>query len=425
MIGKLRIKLILAAMMSLIVVLFVIMSVVIFLDYQKIVTDADQTLEILAQNDGFFPPMDHMEISGQTQSENGAQQKPPMRKMPSISPELPYETRYFFVILNDMGNVLSVNTGKIAAVDTDTAIEYAVSVWDKQQLQGFMKQYRYMVEQLEYEQTMILFLDCGRSLDSNRTLVLSCIGVSMIGCLLVLLLLMFLSKQIVKPFSMNYEKQKRFITDAGHELKTPLAIIQADTEILEMDWGENEWLQDIQMQTNRLSQLTNDLILLSRMDEKETSLQMLDFCVSDVLEETMQGFQSLAKMHGLHFVMDIPSSLVMHGNEDMIRKLFSILMDNAVKYSPQQKTVSCSLQQQKNQICFSVYNLAPDMTKQQTQYLFDRFFRTDESRNSETGGYGLGLSIAQAIVKAHKGKITASLDDDHILTIRVLLPKSI
>lgn len=339
-----------------------------------------------------------------------------------MSPELPYETRYFTVFLNNNGSVSMVNTGKIAAVDTQTAIEYAQIVVDKGKTKGFINDYRYIVYNVNAE-THIIFLDCGRSLDNFRSYVFIGIAVSFVGLLSVTLLMIFLSSRIVKPFLENYEKQKRFITDAGHELKTPLTIIDADTELLEMDYGENEWLKDIQAQTKRLSELTNSLILLSRMEEEQVQTQMIDFPLSDIAEETAETFKSLAKTQNKTLKIDIQPMISMCGDEKAIRQLMTILLDNAVKYSQTGGDISVLLESEKNSIKLCVYNTTDYMSKEYLGHLFDRFYRTDQSRNSQTGGYGLGLSIALAIVQAHKGKITATTKDEKSLQITAVFPK--
>lgn len=411
MIRKLRIKLIIASMVSLLAVLLVIMSAVNLVYYGQVIREADSTLALLAENGGFFPKSNHaLPPDGQF----------PKRE-PHLSPELPYETRYFFVTLSQDGSARSVNTGKIAAVDTADAIAYAQAVWAQGKTQGFADQYRFLVDTSSTE-PLILFLDCSRGLNNFKTLLFSCIGVSFVGSLLVLLLLIFLSGRIVRPFLENYEKQKQFITDAGHELKTPLTILNADAEILAMDYGENEWVSDIQTQTKRLADLTYDLILLSRMEEEQTHLQMLELPLSDIAEETITPFQAVARTQGKALELHIQPMLSLRGDEKSLRKLFSILLDNAVKYSVPQSTISCTLEKQKNFIRLSVWNAVDHITKAQTEHLFDRFYRTDQSRNSQTGGYGLGLSIALAIVTAHKGKITATTTDEASLLITATFP---
>lgn len=414
MIGKLRKKLVLAAMASLLAVLLVIMGGVALLYYQKILTDADATLTVLAQNGGFFP--ESMEQPPQHPRDKDA--APPVR--PGISPELPFETRYFFVILDPEGEPTTVNTGKIAAVDTKTAMEYARAVWQTGREKGFWGSYRYLRWE-SGEEVMLLFLDCGRSLDSFGALLTSCILVSAAGSLLVFLLLVLLSGRIVKPFSESYEKQKRFITDAGHELKTPLTIIDANAEILTMDFGENEWIDEIQTQTRRLADLTNDLILLSRMEEPQPAGSQ-EFSLSQLAQQAVQSFQGVARAQDKTLEGNIQPGLSMRGDPKAVDKLLAILLDNALKYALPGTGTRCSLERQKNHLVFAVSNPCAPITKEQTARLFDRFYRTDSSRNSQTGGYGLGLSIAQAIVQAHRGRIAAATADGVSLTVTVKLP---
>ena len=406
MIKKLRIKLIVSSMVSLLLVLCVIEGIVGVLNYKKIVRDADRVLEVLEENSGTFPkkiPFD--------QNKN----------RPFMSPEVPYESRYFSVLFNDAGEVVFINTEKTVSIDTMEAIEYAENVWEKQRNRGFYKNYRY----LRYPNKggeQIIFLNCDRQLDTFKSFLLTAFGVSVLGLLSVLILMIYFSSKIVKPFSDNYEKQKRFITDAGHELKTPLTIINADTEILEMDYGENEWLKDIQSQTKRLADLTNALILLSKMEERQEKEMKIEFPLSDIVEEECHVFQALAKVCGKTLSSSIAAKISMKGDEKAIRSLVTILLDNAVKYANEKGRITVTLEKQKNRIYLSVFNTTEYISKEQISHLFERFYRTDSSRNSQTGGYGLGLSIAAATVSAHKGKITADTKDEHSLQITVMFP---
>ena len=286
--------------------------------------------------------------------------------------------RYFTVFLSENGSVLSVNTGRIAAVDTNTAIEYALDVFHTGRGQGFVGDYRYTTYSAGSEIHMI-FLDYSREMSAFRTFLLSSTAVSVFGLLAVLLLLLFLSGRIVKPFLENDEKQKQFITDAGHELKTPLTIIDADAEVLAMDLGENEWLNDIQTQTKRLAQLTNSLVLLSRMEELPQT-EKIDFPLSDLVEETVETFQALARTQHKNLSAQIQPMLSMRGDERAIRQLLTIFLDNAVKYTDDGGRIEIVLQKQKNNLCLSVYNTTEHISKDALAHLFDRFYRTDRTQ---------------------------------------------
>lgn len=406
MIRKLRIKFIAITMSSILAVIVVLMGMVNLLNYQKMVEHADMMLDMLVENDGNFPM--------HPDSKDFFEQ----RKM---SPETPYETRFFIVHLNDQSEVEYTDTGKVAAVDTETAISYAKEALEKGNTKGFIDQYRYQQKTID-DGTLFVFLDCNRNIDSFQDFLLISCGVSFFGILLVLLLILFFSKRAMKPFSENYEKQKRFITDAGHEIKTPLAIINADIDVLEMDIGENEWLTDIQKQANRLSVLTKDLIYLARMEEENKNLQMIDLPFSDIVEETAQSFQALAISQNKTITINVQPMIMLYGDEKAFRQLVSILLDNAIKYSGKDGDISLNLEAAGRSVKLSVENTSEAISKENIEHLFDRFYRIDHSRNTLTGGYGIGLSIAQAIVQAHKGEIHASTKDEHSLKITAKFP---
>ena len=448
MIRKLRFKLISAAMISLFIVITIIIGIVNILNYHGIVQDADGILTILQDNNGRFPQQNMNTDIAKQSSEEAApglspdtpdsesdsienasdvtQAEPPKRNNnPRLqSPELPYESRFFSVLLDENGTVLSTDTGKIAAVNSSEAGEYAKEIFQSGKRTGFFSAYRYLRTETDSDNhTRIIFLDCSRSLNSFRNVLLISCGVSGLGLMMVLGLMILLSKHIIKPFSENYEKQKRFITDAGHEIKTPITIINADTEILEMDTGPNEWIDDIRIQTERLSKLTKDLIYLARMEEGEHQTQMIDFPLSEVISETAASFQALARTESKQFALQIQPMLSFYGDEDNIRKLTSILLDNALKYSDENGFIQLNLEKKGKYIQLLVVNTTRDaLNREQLTHLFDRFYRMDTSRNSETGGYGIGLSIAQAVVQMHKGKISATAVNDHKIQLSVLLP---
>ena len=189
-----------------------------------------------------------------------------------------------------------------------------------------------------------------------------------------------------------------------------------------MECGEdNEWIRDIRSQVSRLSSLTKDLIYLSRMEEENKSLQMIDFPLSDVITETAQSFQSLARVQQKTFRVDVEPLLNLCGDEKAITQLISILLDNALKYSDEHGTISLKAHAKGKNVLIEVFNTAGKVDTSELGKLFDRFYRADKSRNSQTGGYGIGLSIAKAVAEAHRGKITASSTDGKSLTITVTL----
>lgn len=425
MIKRLRRKFIVACMVSLAIVLTVILGGVNLMSYHKVVSDADAILALLDANGGAFPK----NRGGQEAQPSGdppPDLTPPEKKEPfgqrALSPETPYESRFFSVLLGEDGQVLQIDTGQIAAVDEEEAVVYARDVSATGRGSGFWGDYRYLLCRDE-QGSLIIFLDCGRSLSSFRMTLLASVLLALLGLLSVLVLLLILSRRIVRPVAESYEKQKQFITDAGHELKTPMTIISADADLAEMECGENQWLTDIRRQAQRLTGLTNDLIYLSRMEEEQPKLQRIDFPLSDVTEEMAQSFQAPAKSQGKNFTLHIQPMLSCNGDEKSIRQLLSILLDNALKYSPAGGQLELRLEKQGRTLLLTVSNTsAQPIERDKLPHLFDRFYRTDQSRSSQTGGYGLGLSIAKSIVLAHKGKIRAESPDGRTLAFVIHLP---
>lgn len=405
MIRQLRIKLIAAAMVSLLLVLTVILGSVNFVSYRKMVTEADAILELLAENRGAFPPF------------RGREREPR-----HFSPETPFESRFFTVHLNPEGSPAAAQTANIAAVDEAAALQLAQQGLDSGRSRGFVGQYRFLVNQSAPFSTVI-FLDCGRSISAFRTTLVSSILIALMGMVLVLLLLIAASGRIVKPVAESYEKQRQFITDAGHEIKTPLTIIQADADLLELDCGSNEWLADIRKQAERLSGLTRDLISLSRMDEERPSVPFVEFPLTDVVEEAAQSFQAPAMQQGKTLTVQLEPMLSLTGSEQGIRQLTAILLDNAIKYSPTDSKIQLELRKEAKNVILRVTNETSEPLEQdKLNRMFDRFYRMDASRNSTTGGYGLGLAIAKSIVGSHRGKIKAEKTEDKKLAITAYLP---
>ena len=413
MIKRLRVRFIALAMASLASVLLVILGAANVLNYRDIVATADQTLALLAENGGQFPAEMRREELRPNEAPAGDFRPPEkpkgdLHRRGEFSPELAFESRFFSVLFDDSGAVVSSDVGMIAAVDEDGAEALAQEVYAAGKANGFTSFYRYL-RSAENGQTRIIFLDCGRGLETFRSFLLSTVWIAMLGMAAVFALLVIFSGRIIRPVSESYEKQKQFITDAGHEIKTPLTIIDADAELLEMELGESEWIRDIQSQTKRLTDLTNELISLARMEEDGSRFEMIDFPFSDLVEETSQSFQSRARLENKRFTVSVEPMLSMNGDQKAIRQLLSILLDNALKYSPEGGDISLSADRRSGSLTLTVRNTtAEPMTKEQLSRMFDRFYRADPSRSAKSGGYGIGLSIAKAVVTAHKGKLTAA-----------------
>lgn len=408
MIRGMQRKFVLVSMGAFLLVLAVIISAINIVNYTGVVREADELLELLSENKGRFPQMHggmHPMLPG------------------GMSPETPYESRYFSVTFNrNTGNVMQVETSRIASIDTTQAIAYGQTALEEKRDRGFAENFRYLVD-AEENTIRVVFLDCGRKIEACKGFMLASAGISLGGYLVVFFLIAYFSSRIVRPISESYEKQKQFITNAGHEIKTPLTIIHADADVLEMELGENEFLEDIQKQTKRLGELTNYLVELARMEEDGRELRMIDFPFSDVVSEATSSFQALAQTRNKCVVCNVQPMLTLKGNEKAIRQLVGILLDNALKYSPEESEIVLTVQRQSGGIALLVRNETLHPVPQESlPHLFERFYRLDPSRNSQTGGYGIGLSVAKAIVTAHGGKIKATTERDKEICFTVVFP---
>lgn len=404
MLKKLRIKFIIVSMVATLLVLTAIISFINIRNYVNINETADRTLQVLKDNDGRFP----ME-----------KKEPPK----GISPEAPYETRYFTVTFDSEGNVVAIDTRNIAAINDDVAKEYAEKLYAKNKEKGFIKDYKYVETITTNGDKMHIFLDCSRSLRTFREFLSASIIISIAGLFVVLVLVVIFSKIIMKPVAETYQKQKQFITDANHELKTPLTIINASCEILELEMNntENEWTNTIKEQVARLTELTNKLVFLSKMDEENHKISMTDFSLSEVIEEAVKPYYTLVLSKGKKITTDIEANVTLNGDMEMIKQAISLLLDNAIKYSDEEGNITIKLSKSGRNKKIIVSNTTTGVPTGDLSQLFERFYRLDKSRNSETGGHGIGLSVVKSIINLHKGKIIANSNDGKTINFIITL----
>ena len=339
-----------------------------------------------------------------------------------IDIETPYATRYFVVELKD-NLVTKVSTEHIAAVDNTKALEYAHAVYNTGTTGfGTIDLYKYYYT-TDGNKSMIIFVDWQRDLAKCLVLAIISAFVSLVTITALTILVYFLSKKAMKPVADSIDKQKQFITDASHELKTPLTIIAANAEVLEMCEGENEWLTSIKNQTTRLSHLVKNLVELTKLNEIHDDKLRSNFNISNALLDTASNFETSAEVANKNFSYSAADDVIYHGNEAEIRQLITILCDNAIKYTDECGHIKLSLYKSGKNIIIESYNTCEYVDPQTVSRLFDRFYRADSSRtrDTKTGGYGIGLSIAQAIVHRHKGKIKVFTSGTTGITFKVIL----
>lgn len=410
MINKLKRKFLILGTVFMFILMSVLVLIMNLVNYREVVSETDAVIRMLSQpNMPFF--------IGQTLYDDDVNSFVP----PGMSPEVPYESRFFIVSASSDGDLINSDLSRIICVDEESVMEYISAALKSSSDQGFIGNFRFS-KSADENGLRIIFLDCGRKLDQFRSFLRISVIVGLCGCLVVFLAFVFTAGIIVAPIAESYEKQKRFISDAGHEIKTPLTIINANVDLLELD-GEKEELTEIREQTVRLTGLTNDLIMLSKMEEAEHTIQKIDFPLSDLVSETAASFRAPAASRGLNFDADIAQGVSMNGAPDAIRRLISVLLENAIKYAPENGSVKLCMISQKKQSIISVENdNAERIAENDLAHIFDRFYRADASRNSSTGGHGIGLSIAKAIVEAHGGSISASSKTGNDFCVTAVLP---
>lgn len=429
MVQKLRKRFILVAMLSTLIVLLSMIGGMNILNFHKLKSQADTMTRMICENDGKFPqnknadehtPVPDGNKTPPKSNKNTDNLQPPKVPDGQIDAETPFSTRYFSVKVNNKGKITQSNLNSIASVNSNDLDSYISAVKTKKSDTGFYRQFRYK----KYKTTsyiMYIFVDCNQSLSTFKNTLFTSFLMSGIGFIAVLILVIIFSKVVLRPVAQSYEKQRQFITDAGHELKTPLTIIDANTEVIEMENGESQWTKSIRNQVTRLTTMVGQFITLSKMEENGENFNKTNIALNVILQESLEPFNIIFTSKNIKVKTTFEKDTHMYGDEKLIRQLFEILIDNAAKYADQNSTFNIFVKRKgkKNLIIFE--NESNNIFQGNLDMLFDRFYRTDASRNSSTGGSGIGLSIAKSIISLHGGTIHAKSSDGQHLQIIILI----
>lgn len=405
MIKNLRRKFILAATAAVVIIVVGALGLINTIVYMRMHVQIESILSYISQNGGRVP----LEKTPHGSSWFGD------TDWSDDTPEFSYQTRFFSVLVNPEGYVENINIKNIAAFTEDEAIQYARSTVQEGKSSGFFKKgrasYAYMITKDQTGNFLIVIMDYTRDIGAVASFVRYSVSFGFICILLYIFVFVALCNMAVKPFVRNMENQKRFITNAGHELKTPIAIISANTEAMEFINGKNQWTGNILKQVQRLSKLINDLIMLSKMEERsQLDLTITKINMAETVTAVAESFRQMAADQGKKLVCHITPMVYVNADAKCVYELVNILVDNAVKYCDDKGIIDINLKKGKKNTgaIIAITNTYAEGASIDYSRFFERFYRGDTSHSNEKKGYGIGLSMAEELVHLIKGKIGVS-----------------
>lgn len=404
MIKHLRKRFIRIATLAVAGVMFLLCLIVNTTNFISVNNSLNELLTMISNNQGSIPPIPK-------------DSREPIDEHGKFGPETPFSTRYFVLEYTEDGTLIHADLGHIAAVTESDLTPYLQAAQNRGAGYGFLSGYKYIVVQLDGHRQMAVFLDDSREMQSVEKFAAYSVAAMIVCTGLVYCIVVLCSKKAVAPVAESVKRQKQFITNASHELKTPITVIVTCLKLLEMEVGPQKWIDKARIQTDKLKELVNSLVSLARLDEQEGTKRHSSFAVSDAILETTESFRELAENTNHRLEIQIAPNLTYAGDEYAIRQLVSILLDNAIKYAPQDTDISFVLEPRKRGIALRTENVSAAPLVGNLDRWFDRFYRDDPARNEQTGGFGIGLSIARAIVENHNGNIHAVKKSENTVQI--------
>ena len=400
MLKKLRLKFIITAISSVAIFLGVILMIVNLINYSNVADRADMVTSKLIEEGGKFNP----------------EFKPDENFVPKDfdeeRKEMRFDTRYFSVKLTKKGEIIDTNINTISYTEAE-AQEFALSVYEKYGKTGWLGDFRYRVSEKTDGEIIVVAADFSRELDPSRTVLYTSLIVFGAGLLLSLIFLIGISNIVINPVKDAIEKQKEFISNASHELKTPLTVISANNELLEIAHGESEETDTISRQVRKLSTLVKSLNNLANIDEINKLVEFEKINLSNLLADSAEPFKELFSKDGKELSLNIEKDIEYRGNEAYLKELISIILENAYKYTKTKAELSLKLEE--NRITILEKNDGEDIKDGDLDEIFERFYRSDDVRAKAIEGSGLGLSIAKEIVSLHGGRIKAKGEDSNFV----------
>ncbi|MGI6743166.1 MAG: sensor histidine kinase [Eubacteriales bacterium] len=353
---------------------------------------SDMILETLVDADGTFYKMDFT--------------RPPPFSRP-LDMDRMRSSRFFVVRSDAGGNIVDVNIDQISSIDWETAKNYALKVLKANKESGRVDGYKYAVKQLGSGK-LTFFMDTSEQNESFYMILFVSAAIAVLCWVILLIIVILFSGKVIRPVIAGMEKQKQFITNAGHEMKTPLAIIQSNNDTMVLIHGENKYNANIRNQTKRLNVLMTNLLTLAKLDE-EIPLPTETVNISEVTNELLPVYIEGAQTRNLQFDVRIEPNMVIQTNKDSFRQILMILLDNALKYTPDSGYIYLSIMRDCRKIQIIEENSCDPLIEPDPERLFERFYRGDSARTQtkESSGYGIGLSAARAVCENFGGKLTA------------------
>ncbi|MCZ7408593.1 sensor histidine kinase [Parvimonas micra] len=389
MFSKSRKKIILSIMGSIIILFAVTLSVILLASFREI---RQKNLDMLERY------VEDYSIDNKEKNRNNKDLE--LEKNPNKNSDYQLSTFYSVAISNN-GSVLAVDNGNKELYNNDELTQIAKSILDEKKYSGRTSNLSYVVRD-KNGYTLVAFMDNTVSEAGLRTMLRYVLIVGFTSIIGMFLISLPLSKRIIKPLEENDRKQKQFISDASHELKTPVAIIGTNTELLSREIGNNEWLENIKYENERMGILIKQLLDLSHAEDVIVSMENINF--SRIILGEILAFESFAFEKEKEFIIDIDEDVYLIGNQIQLKQLVSIILDNAIRHSSG-KNININLKSKNNTIELNFINDSYEIPQEKLNHIFDRFYRVDEVRNSEDLHYGIGLSIAKAIIEKHGGNI--------------------
>lgn len=335
------------------------------------------------------------------------------RENPSDNPKLD-DLSYGTVQISLDGSA-TVLINKLDKYNDEELCRFSEEIMKQNKYDGYSRSTVYVLRNPPDKLPVLIFMDNNYAIENSKNLIILSVVFGIIGLGLLLGISVYLSRRLVEPVAASFESQRQFVSNASHELKTPLTIISANIDLLESEIGTPRQLQYIRSETNRMTSLVNQLLTLARMGTPVTNELAKDFSFTQAVMGILLPFESVAYERDIRLDIEVSRGLTFHGNEEQIQQLVSILVDNAICHTPEHGRIDIMAQRQHKKIILSVSNTGDPIPESDRRKIFERFYQADESRSGQSERYGLGLAIAQSIVEKHHGKISVDCREGYTI----------